>query len=92
MDFRTALIKTHSDGDGELSWTRVGCSIILLTGVFLLVVQLLLAVVVILLTSKGMEELAHIEWMQPISLIGVALAGKVTQKKIEKKNVEPSQV
>ena len=28
-------------------------------------------------------QLAHIEWMQPIALIGIAMTGKTAQKKIE---------
>jgi hypothetical protein len=84
MDCQTALIKIHSDGNEQISWIRVGCSLILITALFLLVAQLLLAMAVILFTDKGMEELAHIEWMQPIAMIGIALTGKVAQKREEK--------
>jgi hypothetical protein len=84
MDLQTALIKIHSDGNEQISWIRVGCSLVLITALFLLVAQLFLAMAVILFTDKGMEELAHIEWMQPIAMIGIALAGKVAQKREEK--------
>lgn len=86
MTFRAALIETHSN-NGEISWMRVGCSIALLTGSFAILIQLFLAVVVSI-SRQDLSELAHIEWMQPITLIGVALTGKVAQKREETTKVE----
>jgi len=86
MTFRTALIETLSN-NGELSLMRVGCSIALLTGSFAILIQLFLAVVVSI-SRQDLSELAHIEWMQPITLIGVALTGKVAQKKQEASKVD----
>jgi len=86
MTFRAALIETLSN-NGELSWMRVGCSIALLTGSFAILIQLFLAVVVSI-ARQDLSELAHIEWMQPITLIGVALTGKVAQKREETTKVE----
>jgi hypothetical protein len=86
MTFRAALIETHSN-NGEISWMRVGCSIALLTGSFAILIQLFLAVVVSI-ARQDLSELAHIEWMQPITLIGVALTGKVAQKREETTKVE----
>jgi len=86
MTFIAALIETHSD-NGDLSWMRVGCSIALLTGSFAILIQLFLAVVVSI-ARQDLSELAHIEWMQPITLIGVALTGKVAQKREETTKVE----
>ena len=77
------LIKIHTDGiGGQISWMRIGCSIALLTGSFAILIQLFLAVVVSI-ARQDLSELAHIEWMQPITLIGVALTGKVAQKREE---------
>lgn len=77
------LIKIHTDGiGGQVSWMRVGCSIALLTGSFSILIQLFLAVVVSI-AKEDLSELAHVEWMQPITLIGVALTGKVVQKRDE---------
>lgn len=71
------LIKIHSDGkDGELSWMRVACSFILLTGIYAILVQLAMC--------DTVADLGSIEWMQPVALIGTALMGKVGQKQIEK--------
>lgn len=86
MTFRAALIETLSN-NGELSWMRVGCSIALLTGSFAILIQLFLAVVVSI-SRQDLSELAHIEWMQPITLIGVALTGKAVQKKQEASKVD----
>lgn len=86
MTFIAALIETHSN-NGEISWMRVGCSIALLTGSFAILIQLFLAVVVSI-ARQDLSELAHIEWMQPITLIGVALTGKVAQKKQEASKVD----
>ena len=82
------LIKIHTDGiGGQISWMRIGCSIALLTGSFAILIQLFLAVVVSI-ARQDLSELAHIEWMQPITLIGVALTGKVAQKKQEASKVD----
>ena len=83
MTWKTAVIQTLCDKDGELSWMRVGCSAALLTGCFAILIQLFLAVVVSI-AKQDLSELSHIEWMQPITLIGVALTGKVAQKREEK--------
>jgi hypothetical protein len=80
------LKEVLKDDKGFPSWVRVACSVVVLTGCFAIILQLLLAIAVILFTSKGMEELAHIEWLQPITLIGIGLTGKVAQKQIEKTN------
>jgi hypothetical protein len=77
------LEKIHEDGQGNLSWMRVACSFALLTGVLAIFIQLFIACAVVVFTAKGMEELAHIEWMQPIALIGIAMTGKTAQKQIE---------
>jgi hypothetical protein len=77
------LEKIHEDGHGNLSWMRVACSVALLTGVLALFIQLFTACAVVFFTAKGMEELQHVEWMQPIALIGISLTGKTAQKKIE---------
>lgn len=77
------LEKIHEDAHGNLSWMRVACSFALLTGVLAIFIQLLTACAVVFFTAKGMEELQHVEWMQPIALIGVALTGKTAQKQIE---------
>jgi hypothetical protein len=82
MTFRAALIETLSN-NGEISWMRVGCSIALLTGSFAIHIQLFLAVVVSI-ARQDLSELAHIEWMQPISLILGAMGWKASQKHIEK--------
>jgi hypothetical protein len=78
------LEKIHNDGKGNLSWMRVACSVALLTGVLAIFIQLLTACSVVFFTAKGMEELTHIEWMQPIALIGLSFTGKAAQKQIEK--------
>jgi len=44
--------------------------------------------VVVSIARQDLSELAHIEWMQPITLIGVALTGKVAQKKQEASKVD----
>lgn len=84
MTLKESIAQIHQDSKGNLSWMRVACSAALLTGCWAIVIQLLIACVVVFFTDKGMEELTHIEWMQPVALIGVALAGKVGQKQIEK--------
>jgi hypothetical protein len=38
---------------------------------------------VVAIITRDLSQLSHIEWMQPIALIGVALTGKVAQKKTE---------
>ena len=76
------LTEIHQEANGQLSWMRVACSLALLTGCYAIVIQLLLAVVVAIIT-RDLSQLSHIEWMQPIALIGVALTGKVAQKKTE---------
>jgi hypothetical protein len=77
------LEEMHRDNHGNLSWMRVACTVALLTGVLAIFIQLFIACAVVFFTSKGMEELAHIEWMQPIALIGLSFTGKAAQKKIE---------
>jgi hypothetical protein len=79
----TYLEKVHQDSNGQLSWMRVACSVALLTGVLAIFIQLGISCAVIFCTDKGMEELQHVEWMQPIALIGIAMTGKTAQKKIE---------
>ena len=70
------LVQTHCDNNGNMSWMRVACSVILLTGVLTIIVQLAMC--------RNVEDLHYIEWMQPVTLIGVALTGKTAQKKLEK--------
>jgi len=77
-----SLLEIHQEANGQLSWMRIACSLALLTGCYAIVIQLLLAVVVAIITSD-LSQLSYIEWMQPITLIGVALTGKAAQKKIE---------
>lgn len=74
--FKDFLVQTHCDNNGNMSWMRVACSMILLTGVLSIAVQLGMC--------KDVEDLHYIEWMQPVTLIGVALTGKTAQKKLEK--------
>jgi hypothetical protein len=76
------LIEVHQDGTGQLSWMRFGCSLALVTGCLAIIIQLLCAVVVSIIV-KDLGQLSNIEWMQPITLIGVALTGKAVQKKTE---------
>lgn len=83
MTWKTAVIQTLCDKDGELSWMRAGCSVALITGCFAILIQLFLAVVVSI-AKQDLSQLSHVEWLQPITLIGVALTGKVAQKKQEK--------
>ncbi len=78
------LEKIHDDGKGNLSQMRVMCSLALLTGCGSILIQLFTACAVVLFTAKGMEQFSHIEWMQPIALIGIAMGGKSAQKQIEK--------
>ena len=76
------LVQTHCDNDGNMSWMRVGCSVLPLTGCSSILIQLLLAVVVCIINGN-LSELSNIEWMQPVSLMGIALTGKVVQKQTE---------
>jgi len=59
---------------------RIACTAILLTGVYAILIQLAMC--------DSVHELTHVEWMQPITLIGTALAGKVGQKQVEKPTPE----
>ena len=84
MTFKESVAQIHQDGKGNLSWMRVACSIALLTGCWAIVIQLYTVCAVVFFTVKVMEELTDIERIQPVALFGVALAGKVGQKQIEK--------
>jgi Na+-translocating ferredoxin:NAD+ oxidoreductase RnfE subunit len=67
------------DDKGQPSWLRVACSIIIITGCLSIFIQLLMC-------GFNTELYKNIEWMQPITLIGIGLTGKVAQKQIEKTN------
>lgn len=83
MKWQELVYRIHSDNDQNLSWMRVACSIVLLTGCLAILVQLFLAVIVSI-AREDLSQLSNIEWLQPITLIGVALTGKVAQKREEK--------
>jgi hypothetical protein len=75
------IIDIHKE-HGQLSWMRALCSIVILTGCTAILLQLLL-VIIFCIVYKDLSVLQHVEWMQPITLIGIALTGKAVQKKIE---------
>jgi hypothetical protein len=73
------LKDAHKDDKGLPSWLRVACSIIILTGCLSILLQLLMC-------GNNTALYKNIEWIQPITLIGIGLTGKVAQKQIEKSN------
>lgn len=83
MNWQELLYRIHSDNDQNLSWMRVACSIVLLTGTWSILAQVLIALI-LCIGNKNLDELSKIEWMQPIALITAGLAGKAGQKQIEK--------
>lgn len=83
MKWQELVYRIHSDNDQNLSWMRVACSIVLLTGTWAILAQVSMALI-LCIWDKKLDELSKIEWMQPIALITAALAGKAGQKQIEK--------
>lgn len=83
MTFREVLFKIHSDNDQNISWIRAGCTLLLLTGTWSIIAQVTVALFICMIKGN-MSQMANVEWMQPIALITAALAGKVSQKQVEK--------